>query len=110
MHAGLRCQQSCCQDCGRAAALALLCCMAWLSRRAGCRYILSYNSHQMKDIFNVHTLDLAAVAKSFGFSNPPKVGLLLPACDMLVRLRAAASCQLLGQLSCSADWASERHR
>ena len=38
-----------------------------------CRYILSYNSHQMKDIFNVHTLDLLAVARSFGFSQPPKV-------------------------------------
>ena len=36
-------------------------------------YLLSYNSHQMKDAFNVHTLDLAAVARSFGFSNPPKV-------------------------------------
>ena len=27
----------------------------------------------MKDIFNVHTLDLLAVARSFGFSQPPKV-------------------------------------
>ena len=38
-------------------------------------YLLSYNSHQMKDTFNVHTLDLASVSKSFGFSNPPKVAL-----------------------------------
>lgn len=36
-------------------------------------YLLSYNSHQLKDIFNVHQLDLAAVAKSFGFSVPPRV-------------------------------------
>ncbi|CAL1354657.1 unnamed protein product [Linum trigynum] len=36
-------------------------------------YILAYNSHSMKDVFNVHCLDLQAVAKSFGFSGPPKV-------------------------------------
>lgn len=36
-------------------------------------YILAYNSHQLKEIFNVHTLDLQAVAKSFGFNCPPKV-------------------------------------
>ncbi|KAK7411267.1 hypothetical protein VNO78_02700 [Psophocarpus tetragonolobus] len=38
-------------------------------------YILAYNSHSMKDIFNVHRLDLQAVAASFCFSNPPKVNL-----------------------------------
>lgn len=38
-------------------------------------YILSYNSHSMKDIFNVHSLDLQAVAESFCFSSPPKVSL-----------------------------------
>ncbi|XP_042500526.1 DEAD-box ATP-dependent RNA helicase 51-like [Macadamia integrifolia] len=38
-------------------------------------YILSYNSHSLKDIFNVHRLDLQAVATSFGFSCPPKVNL-----------------------------------
>ena len=38
-------------------------------------YLLAYNSHQLKDIFNVHTLDLVSVAKSFGFSQPPRVGL-----------------------------------
>lgn len=26
-------------------------------------YILAYNSHQLKDIYNVHTLDLKAVAQ-----------------------------------------------
>lgn len=36
-------------------------------------YVLAYNSHSLKDIFNVHTLDLAAVAKSFGFQVPPRV-------------------------------------
>uniref|UniRef100_A0A383VPH8 ATP-dependent RNA helicase n=1 Tax=Tetradesmus obliquus TaxID=3088 RepID=A0A383VPH8_TETOB len=38
-------------------------------------YLLAYNSHALKDIFNVHTLDLQAVAKSFGFSGPPRVNL-----------------------------------
>ncbi|XP_062116899.1 DEAD-box ATP-dependent RNA helicase 51 [Humulus lupulus] len=38
-------------------------------------YILAYNSHSMKDIFNVHRLDMQAVAASFCFSNPPKVNL-----------------------------------
>ncbi|KAF9603122.1 hypothetical protein IFM89_033958 [Coptis chinensis] len=38
-------------------------------------YILAYNSHSMKDIFNVHRLDLQAVATSFCFSSPPKVSL-----------------------------------
>ncbi|TKY73243.1 DEAD-box ATP-dependent RNA helicase 27 [Spatholobus suberectus] len=38
-------------------------------------YILAYNSHSMKDIFNVHRLDLQAVAASFCFTNPPKVNL-----------------------------------
>ncbi|KAB1212704.1 DEAD-box ATP-dependent RNA helicase 27 [Morella rubra] len=38
-------------------------------------YILAYNSHSMKDIFDVHRLDLQAVAASFCFSNPPKVTL-----------------------------------
>ncbi|KAK4595124.1 hypothetical protein RGQ29_018759 [Quercus rubra] len=38
-------------------------------------YLLAYNSHSMKDIFDVHRLDLQAVAASFCFSNPPKVNL-----------------------------------
>ncbi|XP_021287125.1 DEAD-box ATP-dependent RNA helicase 51 [Herrania umbratica] len=38
-------------------------------------YILAYNSHSMKDIFNVHRLDMQAVAASFCFSCPPKVNL-----------------------------------
>ncbi|KAL9664931.1 hypothetical protein QQ045_020340 [Rhodiola kirilowii] len=38
-------------------------------------YILSYSAHSAKDIFNVHRLDLRAVAASFGFSSPPKVPL-----------------------------------
>ncbi|KAL3529296.1 hypothetical protein ACH5RR_008618 [Cinchona calisaya] len=38
-------------------------------------YLLAYNSHSMKDIFNVHRLDLQTVAASFCFSSPPKVNL-----------------------------------
>jgi len=40
-------------------------------------YILAYNSHTLKDVYNVHALDLAAVGLSFGFSRPPKVQLNL---------------------------------
>jgi ATP-dependent RNA helicase DDX18/HAS1 len=40
-------------------------------------YILAYNSHSLKDTFNVHTLDLSAVAKSFGFTTPPRVNMSL---------------------------------
>lgn len=39
-------------------------------------YIMAYNSHSMKDVFDVHRLDLQAVAKSFCFSCPPKVNLI----------------------------------
>ncbi|CAI8589542.1 unnamed protein product [Vicia faba] len=38
-------------------------------------YILAYNAHSMKEIFNVHRLDLQAVATSFSFTNPPKINL-----------------------------------
>lgn len=38
-------------------------------------YVRAYDSHQLKTIFNVDTLDLAKVAKSFGFTVPPVVDL-----------------------------------
>ena len=38
-------------------------------------YILAYNSHHLKDTFNVHSLDLKAVARSFGFAQPPRVNI-----------------------------------
>lgn len=41
-------------------------------------YVLAYNSHKLKHIFNVHLLDLQAVAKSLGFSNPPMVSACWP--------------------------------
>lgn len=42
-------------------------------------YLLAYASHAHKDVFNVHRLDLNAVAKAFGFSIPPRVDLNLSA-------------------------------
>lgn len=38
-------------------------------------YVRAYDSHQLKSIFNVDTLDLAKVALSFGFTVPPVVDL-----------------------------------
>lgn len=38
-------------------------------------YLLAYASHQLKDVYNVHKLDLQSVAASFGFHTPPKVPL-----------------------------------
>ncbi|CAN8269085.1 unnamed protein product [Cochlearia groenlandica] len=46
-----------------------------LAKDAYRAYIAGYNSHSLKDIFNVHRLDLQAVAASFCFSSPPKVNL-----------------------------------
>lgn len=38
-------------------------------------YVRAYDSHQLKNIFNVDTLDLGKVALSFGFTVPPVVDL-----------------------------------
>ncbi|XP_047349060.1 probable ATP-dependent RNA helicase pitchoune isoform X1 [Vespa velutina] len=38
-------------------------------------YVRAYDSHHLKQIFDVQTLDLAKVAKSFGFVVPPAVDL-----------------------------------
>ncbi|GAA98113.1 uncharacterized protein L969DRAFT_46604 [Mixia osmundae IAM 14324] len=46
------------------------------SARDGFRsYIQSYASYSLKKIFNVHDLDLAKVAKAFGFSVPPAINI-----------------------------------
>ena len=42
-------------------------------------YLLAYASHGLKDVFNVHALDLASVARAFGFAVPPRVDLNLSA-------------------------------
>ncbi|ALC47404.1 pit [Drosophila busckii] len=38
-------------------------------------YVRAYDSHQLKQIFDINTVDLQAVAKSFGFLVPPVVDL-----------------------------------
>ena len=38
-------------------------------------YLLAYASHAHKDIFDVQSLDLAAVGLAFGFTTPPRVDL-----------------------------------
>nr|WCZ58626.1 ATP-dependent RNA helicase [Seculamonas ecuadoriensis] len=40
-------------------------------------YLHGYASHSLKDIFNVHTLDLTRVCRAFGLEAPPRVDLNL---------------------------------
>lgn len=47
------------------------------SRDAYKSYLHSYAAHSLKECFDVNKLDLAQVAKSFGFSAPPKIDLNL---------------------------------
>ncbi|KAI9805663.1 MAG: ATP-dependent RNA helicase [Piccolia ochrophora] len=42
-------------------------------------YLQAYASHSLRSIFDVHKLDLVKVAKSFGFSAPPRVDITLGA-------------------------------
>ena len=53
-------------------------------------YLLAYNSHSLKDAFNIHLLDLKAVARSFGFSQPPRVNINIESRSAHTR-KAAAS-------------------
>ncbi|XP_054723890.1 probable ATP-dependent RNA helicase pitchoune, partial [Uloborus diversus] len=43
------------------------------AREAFKAYVRAYKSHHMKKVYDINTLDLAAVAKSFGFPVPPFV-------------------------------------
>jgi len=45
------------------------------AREAYKAYVRSYDSHSLKTIFDVETLDLPKVAKSFGFLAAPAVDL-----------------------------------
>lgn len=36
-------------------------------------YLLAYASHSHKDIFDVHSIDMQALAKAFGLSVPPRI-------------------------------------
>jgi ATP-dependent RNA helicase DDX18/HAS1 len=44
-------------------------------REAFRSYLMAYASHGLKDIFDVHELDLQGVGAAFGFSTPPRVDL-----------------------------------
>jgi ATP-dependent RNA helicase DDX18/HAS1 len=54
-------------------------------------YVLAYNSHALKDAFDVHTLDLGAIAKSLGMGAPPRVNLGLESKTANVRAAARRS-------------------
>ncbi|XP_011307727.1 probable ATP-dependent RNA helicase pitchoune [Fopius arisanus] len=41
-------------------------------------YVRAYDSHHLKHIFDIETLDLVQVGKSFGFAVPPAVDLKVP--------------------------------
>lgn len=45
------------------------------AREAYKSYIRAYDSHALKDVFDINSLNLIEVAKSFGFTNPPYVDL-----------------------------------
>lgn len=47
------------------------------SRDAYRSYMHAYAAHSAKDCFDVHKIDLAQLAKAFGFAHPPKVELNL---------------------------------
>ena len=42
-------------------------------------YLQAYASHSLRSVFNINSLDLKKVAKSFGFSTPPRVDMNLGA-------------------------------
>ncbi|KAF2707956.1 DEAD-domain-containing protein [Pleomassaria siparia CBS 279.74] len=42
-------------------------------------YLQAYASHSLRSVFDVHKLDLKLVAKSFGFSAPPRIDISLGA-------------------------------
>ena len=54
-------------------------------------YLLAYVSHALKDIYDVHALDLQAVARSFGLSVPPKVDLNVKTSGRNARRRTHSS-------------------
>lgn len=45
------------------------------AREAYKSYIRAYDSHALKDVFDINSLNLIEVARSFGFTNPPFVDL-----------------------------------
>lgn len=47
-------------------------------------YVRAYDSHSLKQIYSVNTLNLPMVALSFGFKVPPYVDLSILCCDLTV--------------------------
>jgi hypothetical protein len=45
------------------------------AREAYRSFMQAYAQHSLKEVFDVHALDMVNVAKSFGFTVPPKVHL-----------------------------------
>ncbi len=59
-----------------------------MSAKEGYRaYVRSYESHSLKHIFDVQTLDLKAVGKSFGFSVPPHIDIGVAPSKKLNKMR-----------------------
>ncbi|GER26184.1 ATP-dependent RNA helicase has1 [Striga asiatica] len=54
-------------------------------------YLESYKGHSTKDIFNIHRLDLQAVAASFCIHNPPKVNLNMDSIVSMIRRKTHQS-------------------
>ena len=46
-------------------------------------YVRAYDSHSLKQIYSVNTLNLPMVALSFGFKVPPYVDLSILGCDLM---------------------------
>lgn len=42
-------------------------------------YLHAYASHSLRSVYDIHKLDLTKVAKSFGFTTPPRVDMQLSA-------------------------------
>lgn len=73
------------------------------AREAYRSYLLSYASHALKDIFNVHNIDLQAVGRSFGFTVPPKVNLPIKGSGVKARAGGGAKNRYSGHAFSAAN-------
>ncbi|XP_038078179.1 ATP-dependent RNA helicase HAS1-like [Patiria miniata] len=60
-------------------------------------YVRSYDSHSLKQIYDINTLDLKQVAKSFGFKVPPGVDLSVHASKRMQKKRTGFTPAQLSQ-------------
>jgi hypothetical protein len=78
-------------------------------------YVRAYDSHHLKQIFDVETLDLAKVAASFGFQVPPAIDLRILCCAVRISGKAELK-QGRGSLQreelqfCSCHWHTDVSR